>query len=451
MARRRAQVGPGPGPARRPVLGCPLGQRRRSVPSGPARGRRTSNRPGGPRDGVVDARRRGGRAATGWRRRPARSPSPGPSGCRSTARWCPNPAAAVEVRSPFAGTLRADPDADWPAPGRWVRSGQMLGWIDLRVQAQERLTLEDNLNTARLTKQGAERVVALQRERVGPDRVGLAVADRPRPAARRRQGPARRGRDPSWRSPRRPSSSGKRRWRRSIGPATGETSTYSQPLTAPGRRRGRRSWRRLAGHGDRGRRPGGIGWSTSAGRSCGSSCRPACWRRVRPARSGCSGDRRRRTRIAADPGHAPERWRRSRSAPLRGSTPPRSSSATGTSPATPKSALGDGRTAPASSGGRGSRSRRADAPRRIGRPRPSPVPAGAVLVHQGRSLVYVRVGPGTYERREVRPLGRDGDSWVLAASAGPRPRRAWSPARSSSAAAPRCSSPRSSAATMDAD
>jgi hypothetical protein len=42
------------------------------------------------------------------------------------------------------------------------------------------------------------------------------------------------------------------------------------------------------------------------------------------------------------------------------------------------------------------------------------VPAGAVLFHQGRSLVYVRVEPGRYQRREVRLLDRDADSWVLA-------------------------------------
>jgi hypothetical protein len=30
-------------------------------------------------------------------------------------------------------------------------------------------------------------------------------------------------------------------------------------------------------------------------------------------------------------------------------------------------------------------------------------------------LVYVRVKPGAYERREVRLLGREGDSWALAA------------------------------------
>ncbi len=47
-----------------------------------------------------------------------------------------NPAAAVEVRSPFSGTLRSDSDTPWPAPGRWVRSGQALGWIDIRIGAQ---------------------------------------------------------------------------------------------------------------------------------------------------------------------------------------------------------------------------------------------------------------------------------------------------------------------------
>jgi hypothetical protein len=41
------------------------------------------------------------------------------------------------------------------------------------------------------------------------------------------------------------------------------------------------------------------------------------------------------------------------------------------------------------------------------------VPLGAVLFHQGRALVYVRVRPGAYERREVRTLGREGDSWIV--------------------------------------
>src|SRR5487761_1128150 len=78
----------------------------------------------------------------------------------------PNPTATVEARSPFAGTLRAASDAPWPELGQWVRAGQVLGWLDIRIAAQERLTLEDNLNNARLKKEGAEKVVQLQQERV---------------------------------------------------------------------------------------------------------------------------------------------------------------------------------------------------------------------------------------------------------------------------------------------
>jgi multidrug efflux pump subunit AcrA (membrane-fusion protein) len=44
------------------------------------------------------------------------------------------------------------------------------------------------------------------------------------------------------------------------------------------------------------------------------------------------------------------------------------------------------------------------------------VPAGSLLYHDGHALVYVRVGDGRFERREVRVLGReDGGRWVLSA------------------------------------
>ena len=36
------------------------------------------------------------------------------------------------------------------------------------------------------------------------------------------------------------------------------------------------------------------------------------------------------------------------------------------------------------------------------------IPASALLVHQGRTLVYVQLNPGRYERREVQVVGRDG-------------------------------------------
>ena len=42
------------------------------------------------------------------------------------------------------------------------------------------------------------------------------------------------------------------------------------------------------------------------------------------------------------------------------------------------------------------------------------VPVGAVLFHQGRALVYVRLEPAKFQRREVRILGRHGDRYFLA-------------------------------------
>jgi multidrug efflux pump subunit AcrA (membrane-fusion protein) len=42
------------------------------------------------------------------------------------------------------------------------------------------------------------------------------------------------------------------------------------------------------------------------------------------------------------------------------------------------------------------------------------VPSTSLLYHQGRALVYVRLSPGRYERREVQVLGRDGERWLLA-------------------------------------
>jgi RND family efflux transporter MFP subunit len=41
------------------------------------------------------------------------------------------------------------------------------------------------------------------------------------------------------------------------------------------------------------------------------------------------------------------------------------------------------------------------------------VPAAALLYHQGRTLVYVEITPGRYERREVDVLGREGESVVV--------------------------------------
>ena len=43
------------------------------------------------------------------------------------------------------------------------------------------------------------------------------------------------------------------------------------------------------------------------------------------------------------------------------------------------------------------------------------IPASAVLVHQGRPLVYIQLAAGRYERREVSMLDRDGDTLYVSA------------------------------------
>ena len=51
-------------------------------------------------------------------------------------RVVPNPAATVEVHAPFAGTLRSEQD-NWPAPGKLVNKGTTLGWLDARVAPED--------------------------------------------------------------------------------------------------------------------------------------------------------------------------------------------------------------------------------------------------------------------------------------------------------------------------
>jgi hypothetical protein len=47
------------------------------------------------------------------------------------------------------------------------------------------------------------------------------------------------------------------------------------------------------------------------------------------------------------------------------------------------------------------------------------VPETALLYHQGRALVYVRLSLGRFERREVQLLGRQAGHWVLASGVAP--------------------------------
>jgi biotin carboxyl carrier protein len=66
----------------------------------------------------------------------------------------PNPRATVEIRSPFAGTLR-EGGKPWPRPGQVIKAGEELGFVDIRVGPQDRLDLHNKLNEASLKHKGA--------------------------------------------------------------------------------------------------------------------------------------------------------------------------------------------------------------------------------------------------------------------------------------------------------
>ena len=320
-----------------------------------------------------------------------------------------NPRASVEIRSPYSGTLRAAPDAPWPSPGRWVRSGQTLGWIDVRVAAQERLTLQDNLNNARLKKQGAEKVVALQRERVKRiesvsrsqivpgqqlDDAQVLLADAETQLAI--------------------AAAAVDLWRKALEevdrPGHRETTSYSQPLISPG-------------EGEVTELAARPGMAIEAG---GPVAQLVDFRRMlvrievppEVLASGPPGPLRLQA-IAAGPGQtvevspvgpAPEVDAASQflgywyeSEPEQTGSATRKAASASAEDNGPRTLWRPGLQVKASLTLPGTPSRPAVA-----------VPAGAVLFHQGRALVYVRVRPGSYERREVRPLGREGETWVLA-------------------------------------
>jgi len=335
----------------------------------------------------------------------------------------PNPEATVEVRSPFAGTLRADSDAAWPVPGQWVRSGQALGWVDIRIGTQERLSLQDNLNNARLKKEGTEKVLQLQNERVNRiekvsrsqivpgqqlDDARVLLADVETQLAI--------------------ASAAVELWKKAIEevdrPGGRKTSTYSQPLTAPA-------------DGEVTELAARPGMAIEAG---GLVVQVVDFRRslVRlnlPPEILAAGPPP-QVQLFAIPANPPALSGVSNPPKSPETAPPVEATLIGPAPrvdvasqfvgywyvaeATPSQ--GTAMDAGSCPGGRG-RPAVAWRPGLLVKANVKPpsaqteqaitVPASAVLFHQGRSLVYVRVKPGAYQRREVRLLSREGDFWVL--------------------------------------
>lgn len=81
-------------------------------------------------------------------------------------RLVPNPRTTVVVQAPFAGVLQPEAQQPWPTVGALVRAGQVIGRIDVRVGPQEKLDLQLKLQEARIKVQGAEKIVAIQQERL---------------------------------------------------------------------------------------------------------------------------------------------------------------------------------------------------------------------------------------------------------------------------------------------
>jgi hypothetical protein len=79
-------------------------------------------------------------------------------------RVVPNPRATAEVRAAFGGVLRAGAKG-WPKLGDQVKSNQELARLDVRVGPQERLDLTAKLAEARLKLKGADEQVRIHQRR----------------------------------------------------------------------------------------------------------------------------------------------------------------------------------------------------------------------------------------------------------------------------------------------
>jgi biotin carboxyl carrier protein len=80
-------------------------------------------------------------------------------------RVVPNPQVEFEVRAPFAGTLRKDL-AGWLIPGQRLRAGQTVGFVDIRIDPQVRLDVQSKLTAAQHQEEGAAKTRAILEKRV---------------------------------------------------------------------------------------------------------------------------------------------------------------------------------------------------------------------------------------------------------------------------------------------
>lgn len=328
-----------------------------------------------------------------------------------------NPQATTEIRSPFAGTLRAPPDGVWPVPGRRVEARQVIGLVDIRVSPQERLELQAKYNESRLKLEGAAEQVRIHQETVArlqkaavSEVVSRRVLDDALVAlaeARTQVATAKAGVE-LWQQALKVIERGNERpdsaWTEPlVAPTAGEvTAWYARPGTAiePGGLLARivdfqRPLVRLD-----------LPPEALAGGP------PAQVSLVAPATSAPLSDGgappeadARASATVVGPAPAVEVASQRVSYWYEVHLPPVASGKTAARPPTGAAVLWrPGLFVQASLQLPGREPQAAVT-----------VARAAVLFHQGRALVYVRLAPGRYERREVRILGEQDERWVLAA------------------------------------
>jgi multidrug efflux pump subunit AcrA (membrane-fusion protein) len=330
-----------------------------------------------------------------------------------------NPQATSEIRSPFAGMLRAPSGAAWPVLGQRVRAGQTLGRVDVRVGPEVRLDLQNKLSEASIRRRGAEEEVKLQQDRVNSlkavtsqqiiSRVELDAALVQLAQARNQ-----------------------------LATAQAATELWQKALSEVERRKGdaRSPWSQPLVASADGEvtdllaRPGMMVEAGSPILVLVDFRRPLVRLDIPPELLALGGPPRQvevRPSLASlapvngildATQHAESTW--SAEASLAGAAPrvdaasqfvsywyevqdntlpPRSSEAASALWRPGMHVMAEMRAEGAAQAA-------------------VSVPAGAVLYHDGRPLVYVRVGPERFQRREVRLLGREGDRWILSTRQG---------------------------------
>jgi hypothetical protein len=315
-----------------------------------------------------------------------------------------NPRAAVELRAPFAGTLRAAPDGGWPSLGRRVRAGQTLARLEVRVAPMDLLDMRAKLADARARHEGADKVIKVLDERLrrlkpSPTAPPLAQSEYDEALVKLREAEAQAA----------GAKAAADQWQAALTALEhrgGPNDVWSVPLLAPA-------------DGEVTDLASGPGSAVAADAVLARvvDYRRALARLDVPAEA-----------LAVGPPESAELTALLPTAPALGSAEvPREDG-----PPVPAALLGVAGQVDAVSQLTACWYEAADAPPGwrpnlfvkallpgAGQARDAvAVPRSAVLYHQGRALVYVCLSPGRYQRTGVQILGTDGDDYILARGVG---------------------------------